>query len=104
MHTQTLTHAHTAAVWILIGIAINLEINLERINIFTGASQMALLVKNQPADSVDVRDTGSIPGSGKSPGRGHGNPLPYSGLENPMDRGACGATAHRMAKSWILLK
>ena len=41
MHTQTLTHAHTAAVWILIGIAINLEINLERINIFTGASQMA---------------------------------------------------------------
>ena len=77
MHTQTLTHAHTAAVWILIGIAINLEINLERINIFTGASQMALLVKNQPADSVDVRDTGSIPGSGKSPGRGHGNPLPY---------------------------
>ena len=47
---------------------------------------MALLVKNQPADSGDVRDTGLVPESGRSPGRGHGNPLLYSCLENPMDR------------------
>ena len=65
---------------------------------------MALLVKNQPADSGDVRDTGLVPESGRSPGRGHGNPLLYSCLENPMDRGAWWATAYRVAKSWILLK
>ena len=45
------------------------------------------------------RDTGSIPGLGRSPGRGHGNPLQYSCLENPMDRGAWRATVHRVAKS-----
>ena len=65
---------------------------------------MALLVKNQPADSGDVRDTGLVPESGRSPGRGHGNPLLYSCLENSMDRGAWWATAYRVAKSWILLK
>ena len=47
----------------------------------------------------DVRDAGSIPGSGRSPGEGHGNPLQYSCLENPMDRGACWATAHGVTKS-----
>ena len=48
---------------------------------------------------LDVRDTGSIPGLGRSPGGGHGNPLQYSGLENPMDRGAWRATFHGVAKS-----
>ena len=62
------------------------------------ACQVVLVVKNPPANAGDIRDTGSIPGSGKSPGRGHGNPLPYSGLENPMDRGACGATVHGVPK------
>ena len=52
------------------------------------ASQVALVVKNLPANAGDIRDTGLIPGSGKSPGEGHGNPLQYSYLENPMDRGA----------------
>ena len=61
--------------------------------------QMALLVKNPPAKAGDVRDTGSIPGSGRSPEEGHGNPLQYSSLENYMDRGACGATVHGVAKS-----
>ena len=42
-------------------------------------------VKNMPANAGDTRDTGSIPGSGRSPGEGHGNPLQYSGPENPMD-------------------
>ena len=55
-----------------------------------GASHVALVIKNAPAKVGDVRDLGSIPGLGRSPGRGHGNPLQYSCLENPMDRGATG--------------
>ena len=52
----------------------------------------------------DIRDTGSIPGLGRSPGGGYGNPLQYSGLENPMDRGAWQAMVHRIAKSQTQLK
>jgi len=52
------------------------------------ASQVALLVKNPPANAGDIRDKGSVPGLGRSPGGGHGNPLQYSHLENSMDRGA----------------
>ena len=52
------------------------------------ASQVALVVKNPPADAGDIRDGGLIPGVGRSPGGGHGNPVQYSCLENPMDRGA----------------
>ena len=63
-----------------------------------GASQVALAVKNSPANA-DLRDVGSIPGSGRSPGGQHGNPLQYSCLENPMDRGAWQATVHGVAKS-----
>ena len=47
---------------------------------------VALVVKNPPAKAGDIRDLGSIPGSGRSPGGGHGNPLQYSCLENTMDR------------------
>ena len=47
-----------------------------------------LVVKNLPASAGDVRSAGSIPEWGRSPGGGHGNPPQYSGLENPMDRGA----------------
>ena len=57
------------------------------------------MVKNLPVNAGDVRDVGSIPGSGRSPGGGHGNPLQYSSLENPMDRGAWRATVHRVTKS-----
>ena len=60
---------------------------------------MAPVVKNLPASAGGIRDTGSIPGSGRSPGEGNGNPLQYSCLENPMDRGAWWATVHRAAKS-----
>ena len=63
-------------------------------------AQVALEVKNMPANAGDVRDTGSISGSGRSPGGGHGNPLQYSCLENPMDRGAWWATVHRVIHSW----
>ena len=55
---------------------------------FNGAFQVALAVKNPPANAGDIRDTGSIPASGRSPGEGNGNPLQYSYLENSMDKGA----------------
>ena len=64
------------------------------------ASQVALVVKNLPANTRDIRDVGSIPGLGRSSGGGHGNPLQYSCLENPMDRGAWQTTVHRVTKSW----
>ena len=56
-----------------------------------GASQVALMVKNPFKDAGDVRHVSSILGSGRRPEGGHGNPLQYSFLENPMDRGACWA-------------
>ena len=59
-----------------------------------------LVVKNLPANAGNIRDMGSIPGSGRSPGGGHGNPLQYSCLEKPMDRGAWWATDHSVTKSW----
>ena len=62
----------------------------------TGASQVALVVKSLPANASagDVRGTGLIPGSGRSPREGNGNPLQYFCLENPMDGGAWWATVH----------
>ena len=57
------------------------------------------MVKNPPANAGDVRDAGSIPGSGSSLGGGHGNPLQYSCLENPMDGGAWRAMAQRVTES-----
>ena len=62
------------------------------------------MVKNPPASAGDVRDTGLISGSGRSPGGGHGSPLQYSCLDSPMDRGAWWATVHRVAKSQTRLK
>ena len=62
------------------------------------------MVKNLPANAGDVRDAGSIPGSGRSPGGGHGNPLQYTYLENPMDRGAWQAAVHRVTQSRTRLK
>ena len=63
-----------------------------------------LVVKNPPANAGDARDMGLIPGSGRSPGGGHGNPLKFSCLGNPMDRGVWWAAVHGVAKSWIPLK
>ena len=65
---------------------------------------MALVVKNLPANAGDIRDLGSIPGWGRSPGGGHSNPLQYSCLENSMDRGAWRTTVYRVVKSWTRLK
>ena len=63
-----------------------------------------LVAKNLPAKAGGVRDAGSIPGSGRYPGGGHGNLLQCSCLENPMDRGAWWATIHRVAKGQTRLK
>ena len=57
------------------------------------------MVKNPPIDAGDLRNMGSIPGSGRSPGRGHGNPFQYPCLENPMDRGVRQTTVHGLAKN-----
>ena len=65
-----------------------------------GASQVALVVKNLPGSAGDTRDTGLIPGSGRSFGIGNGILLQYSCLENYMGRGAWWATVHGVAKSW----
>ena len=62
------------------------------------------MVRNLPASAEDIRDAGSILGSRRSPGGVHGNPLQYSCLENPMERGAWQATVHRVAQSWTRLK
>ena len=63
------------------------------------ASQVVLVVKNPPANTGNIRDAGYIPGLGRSPGGRHGNPLQYSCLENPIDRGGWWAIVHRVAKN-----
>ena len=66
--------------------------------------QVVVVVKNSPANAKEVKDLGSIPGLGRSPGGGHGNTLQYSCLENPMERGAWWATIHRVTKNRTQLK
>ena len=58
------------------------------------------MVKDSPANVGNIREMGSIPGSGRSPYGEHGNPLQYSCLENPLDRGAWRATVPGVAQSW----
>ena len=61
------------------------------------------MMKNSPASSGDIRDTGLIPGLERFPGEGNGNPLQSTCLENSMDRGAWQATVHGLTKSWTQL-
>ena len=68
---------------------------------FLGASQVALVVKNSPANAGDLRDLGSNPGLGRSLGEGNGNPLQYYCLGNPMDRGDWRARVHGVVKNRI---
>ena len=72
------------------------------IKIYIRASQVALVVKNLPGNAGDIRDLGSIPGWGRYPGGWHGNPVQYSHLENPLDRGAWQATVHGILQARIL--
>ena len=62
-------------------------------------SQVVLAVKNPPANAGDTRDADLMPGLGRSPGGGNGNPLQNPCLEDPTDRGAWQATVHRVAES-----
>ena len=67
-------------------------------------ARVAPMIKNLPANAGDIRDAGSIPRLGRSPGGGHGNPLQYSHLENPIDRGAWWVTVHPVTESGTRLK
>ena len=79
---------------------INLEdMMLSEIGTSQKTSQVALVVKNPPVNARNIRDASSIPGSGRSLGGGHGNPLQYSCLENPVDGRAWRSTVHRITKS-----
>jgi len=80
------------------------RVRLDWITISVGGFPGELVVKNPLANAGNVRDMASIPGSGRSPGGRHGNPLQYSCLEHPIDRGAWRATLHRVAKSQTRLK
>ena len=71
---------------------------------YTSNNGLVLMVKNPPANAGHTRDTGSIPGSGRSPGGGRGNPLQCSCLENPMDRGDGRATVHGVTKGQTRLE
>ena len=73
------------------------DFELDTVNIW--ASQVALVVKNPPANAGGVRDEGLIPGSGRYPGEGNGTPLQYSCLENPTNKGAWWAVVCGIAKS-----
>ena len=78
--------------------------NKGKFKISTRVSQVALVVKNPTANAGDIRHTSSIPGLGRSPGEGHGNPFQNSCLENPMKKGAWWASVHSITKSQALLK
>ena len=65
-----------------------------------GASQVVLVVKNPPDNAGAAGDVSLIPGLGRSPGGGNGNPLQYSCLQNPMDRGVWWAIVHRVTNGW----
>ena len=86
------------------GLYLDIDDTLSKYYTCLWASQVALVVKNLPANADNLRDTASIPGSGRSPGGGYGNPLQYSCLENPMGRRAWWATVCRVAKSRTQLK
>ena len=79
------------------------KIKLSSHHVVPGTSQVALLVKNLPANAGDARDMDLIPGSGRSPGEENGNPFQYSCLESPMDGGTWWAIVRGVPKSWTLL-
>ena len=85
--------------WLVALIRVTHSLSTER-----AASQVVLVVKNPAASAGDVRDTGSIPGSGGRPGRGHGSLSQYYCLENPMGRGVLEAVVHGGAKTQTQLK
>ena len=75
-----------------------------RLSAYQWVSQVVLVVKSPPANAGDIRDMGSIPGSGRPLGEGHSNPFQYSCLKNPLDRGPWWAIVHGVTKNWSPLK
>ena len=75
------------------------RVGLKESGLDVGASHVDLVVKKVSANAGDLRNVGLIPGSGRFPGEGHGNPFQYTCLKNPMDRGAWWATVHGVTKS-----
>ena len=92
------------SLWILIISSQSIILHLFLGRAYFGACQVALAVKNLPANVGDIRDIVLIPGFRRSPGGGRGNPLQYSCLKNPMDRGSWRATVHGAAQSQTQLK
>ena len=88
------SHKHKAA-WSTWVINVNFKAAIPYVGGFPGVA----VVKNPPANAGDARDMGSVPKLGRSPGGGHGHPLQYSCLENPVDRGACQATVHGLSEN-----
>ena len=80
-----------------------IKVHFRHLEVGEGTSQGGRVVNNPPANAGNTRDTGSVPGSGRFPGEGNGNPLQYSCLENSMDRGVWWPTVHGVAKSWTQL-
>ena len=87
----------------IISNCLNLPFGIQEISRRLRVPQVALVVKNPPANAGDTSDIGSFPGVTRSPGERNDNPLQYSCLENPRERRAWWATVHRVAKSWIWL-
>ena len=75
-----------------------------RLKRLSSKTHLVQRLKHLPASACNAGDLGSIPGLGRSPGEGHGNPLQYSCLENPMDKGAWRTTVHEIAKSQTRLR
>ena len=88
--------------WYISGLTLGFEITKVNENTVTVpvGLPVALMVKNPADNARDIRDAALIPGWGRSPGGGHGHPLQYSCLENPMDRRAWQAAVHGVTKSW----
>ena len=98
-------HLNNIDVWTLLAtVSRMLEETQQLRQELTSSSQVVLVVKNPPADAADVKDLDSIPGSGRSPEGGHGNPLEYSCLENPVDWRVWWATVQKVPNSWTRLK
>ena len=96
---------HDSVTWTLTCITLNFLLRTaSAASCRFGASQVALVVKNPPVNAGGAGDMGSISGSERSPGGGHGNPLPCSCLENPMDRRTWRVTVHRVTKAWTRLE
>ena len=96
-----LTHLYTFALTLHEAHSLESTFPIEPLLYFHLASLVAGMVKNLPANAGDTRDTGLIPGFGRSPGEGNGNMFQYSCLESSMDRGAWWATVHGVTKNQL---